>query len=107
MLWFDSYRTEASMWSWWDCMRWWDASGAWDGTTSWLMVLPMMLWPILIVGGVIAVAVLLVRGARTDTPSSWPNSRRQTAFDVLRERFARGEIVRHEYEERRDLLSQP
>jgi putative membrane protein len=95
------------MLSWWDCMRWWDSSGAWDGTTSWLMVLPMMLWPILIIGGVIAVVMLLLRAGRTDIPRTWPDNRRQTAFDILRERFARGEIDRHEYEERKGLLSQP
>jgi len=93
------------MWTWWDCMRWWD-NGAWDGTMSWLMFLPM-LWPIVMIGGVIGVVMLLLRSGKTDTQPTWRDSRRQTPFDILRERFARGEIDRQEYEERKGLLSQP
>jgi putative membrane protein len=94
------------MWSWWDCMRWWD-SAAWDGTTPWFMFLPM-LWPIVMIGGIIVLVVLLMRRGRTETPPTWRrNVSRQTPFEILSERFARGEIDRHEYEERKGLLSQP
>jgi putative membrane protein len=94
------------MWSWWDCMRWWESSGAWDGTTSWLMFLPMMLWPIVVIGGIVLLVVPLARGSRTETPpAAWHDGRRQTPFDILRERFARGEIDRQEYEDRKALLS--
>jgi putative membrane protein len=93
------------MWSWWDCMQWWNSAS--DGSVPWPMLLPMMLWPIVVIGGIVALVVLLMRGGRTETPPSWrPDDRRQTPFDILSERFARGEIDRQEYEERRGLLSQ-
>ena len=95
------------MWSWWDCMRWWESGGAWDGTTPWLTFLPMMLWPIVVIGGIALLVVLLVRAGRTEPPSIWRDGRGQTPFDILRERFARGEIDRQEYEERKGLLSRP
>ena len=99
------------MWSWWDCMRWWESawnSGVWDSSAPSLMFLPMMLWPIIVIGIVVALLVLLVRSGRTETeaPPAWRRDR-QRAFDILRERFARGEIDRREYEERKGLLSQP
>jgi putative membrane protein len=94
------------MWSWWDCMQWWNSAG--DGTVPWPMFLPMMLWPIVVIGGIIAFAVLLMRGGRTEPSSDRRYGvGRQTPFDVLRERFARGEIDRREYEERKGLLSLP
>jgi putative membrane protein len=87
-------------------MRWWD-SGAWDGTMPWLMFLPMMLWPILVIGGIIAVVMFLMRGGKAEAPPTWRDGRRQTPFEILSERFARGEIDRQEYDERRGLLSRP
>ena len=92
------------MWSWWDCMQWW-ASGAWDdGSLSWLMILPM-LWPLVIlIGAIVLTVILLMRSGRTET--SWrADGRRQTPFEILS--FARGEIDRQEFEERKGLLSQP
>ena len=94
------------MWSWWDCMQWWNSVG--DGSVPWPMFLPMMLWPIVVIGGIVALVMLLMRGARTETPSAWRrDAARPSPFDILRERFARGEIDRREYEERKGLLSQP
>jgi len=90
--------------SWWDCMQWW--TGASDGSVSWAaMFLPMMLWPVVVIGGIVALVVLLLRSGNT-APPVWRDGRRQTPFDILSERFARGEIDRHEYEERKGLLSQ-
>jgi putative membrane protein len=67
-----------------------------------------VLWPVVVIGGVIALVVLLLRGGRTETRSTWGwDAGRQTAFDILRERFARGEIDQREFEERKGLLSQP
>ena len=95
------------MWSWWDCMRWWESNGASDGSTSWLMFLPMMLWPIIVIGGIVLVVMLLMRANRTETPPAWRDGYRHAPFDILRERFARGEIDRQEYEDRKALLSRP
>jgi uncharacterized membrane protein len=49
-----------------------------------------------------------MRGGRTETPPTWRrDASRRTPFEILGERFARDEIDRHEYEERKGLLSQP
>jgi hypothetical protein len=57
------------MWSWWDCMQWWNSVG--DGTVPWLMFLPMMLWPIAVIGGIAALVMLLIRNGRTETQPNW------------------------------------
>ena len=90
------------MWSWWDCMHWWNSAA--DGSVSWLLFMPMMLWPFVVIGGVVTLVVLLLRSGRSET--AWRQDAGR-AFDILRERFARGEIDRQEYEERKGLLSQP
>jgi putative membrane protein len=64
------------------------------------------LFMILVLAAVIAVAVILVRqssgswqGASTPPPT-------RTALDILKERFARGEIDKAEYEDRRRTLGE-
>jgi putative membrane protein len=63
-----------------------------------------MLWPVLVVGAIIFVMMLLLRDGGTRT------GRRDrmglTPFEILRERFARGEIDKAEYEERHRVISQ-
>ena len=92
------------MWSWSDCLQWWN--NAWDNAMPWPIFLAM-LWPIVMIGGIVALVMLLMRGARTETPSWRSDGRRQTPFEILSERFARGAIDRQEYEERKGLLTQP
>lgn len=60
---------------------------------------------IVFTGIVIAVVVLLVKwlgGSTPGTGSSNPSA--QDPLDLLKERFARGEINKDEYEERRQVL---
>jgi putative membrane protein len=85
-------------------MQWWNS--AWDGAISWPVFLPM-LWPIVIIGIITAAVMLIMHRGRTETRSWYPDGRRQTPFEILNERFARGEIDRQEYEERKGFLSQP
>jgi len=60
----------------------------------------MGLWWILLVALVVAVGVLAYRRAGSDNPSA----PRETARDILDKRYARGEIGRDEYEQKkRDL----
>jgi len=61
---------------------------------------------ILVLAAVIAVAVLLVRwlGGSGRGEASPPSGR--TALDILKERYARGEIDKEEYEERRRILGE-
>jgi putative membrane protein len=61
---------------------------------------------LLVWGGVILVIVLLVRGLGGFRTSGEPaGPARQTALEVLQERYARGEIDKQEYEERRGTLT--
>ena len=71
-------------------------SGWGGGFGGFLGFIPM----ILLVGAVIALVVFAVRriGGRNEVPA------RPSALDVLKERFARGEIDREEYDERRRVL---
>jgi putative membrane protein len=87
-------------------MRWCDSawsSNAWDGTMPWMVFLPM-LWPLAVIGAIIFVVILLIRDGRTPTRRRNPTI--PAPFEILRERFARGEIDQAEYEEKRRVLSQ-
>ena len=77
----------------------------WDGGGWWMFLGP--LWMIVVIGALIAGVVLLVRwlggpgGAPGGGQGPAPGNR---ALDILKERFARGEIDKDEFEERRRLL---
>ena len=76
----------------------------WDGSwTGWLMGPVTML---LFLGAVVALIVLLVRwlGGQGTVGGSRSPYVEKTALDILRERFARGEIDKNEFEERKRLL---
>jgi putative membrane protein len=80
-----------------------DRFGMWHGGWGWGHMAVGGFLMVLFWAAVIALAVMLVRGLagggrRDDLPS------RSTALDVLEERFARGEIGREEFEERRGVL---
>ena len=77
-------------------MMWW--GGGWFG----MIFGPLFM--ILMLALVIAVAVLLVRwlGGPWQGTTQAPPSRRP--LDILKERFARGEIGKEEFEERRRVL---
>lgn len=62
--------------------------------------LMMVLWSVLLAASVLGGIWLVVRGARASGGS--PSS--PGAMDILEERYARGEIDRDEFEERRQAL---
>lgn len=64
------------------------------------MALGGWLWMGVWIVGLLAMVWLLVRGTR-ERPSE------QDALEILRARFARGEIGRDEFERARDLLLEP
>ncbi|MCL5043755.1 MAG: SHOCT domain-containing protein [Deltaproteobacteria bacterium] len=76
----------------------------WFGMT----MAPLMMLFFLVVAFVIAAALIRWLGMG---PPAWhhqqpPPGLPRTALDILNERFARGEIDRNEYEEKKRLLSQ-
>lgn len=74
-------------------MMWW--GGGWFG---------MILGPILFIAGLavaIALALVLARMIGPQGPAAPPT---RTPLDILKERFARGEIDKAEYEDRRRAL---
>ena len=79
-------------------MMWWGA--------GWYAMIFGPLFMILVLALVIAVAVLLVRWLggpwHGTAPHQAPPGR--TPLDILKERFARGEINKEEFEERRRVL---
>jgi putative membrane protein len=81
-------------------MMWWNGSG-W-GLGAWLLMSLMM---IVFWGGLVALAVWLIRSIRTDnSPTQGAPSSSARADEVLAERFARGEIDEDEFTRRHAVL---
>lgn len=58
-------------------------------------------------GGLILLVVLVIRGRSNNSAQSQASTTsHNTALHILQERFARGEIDKDEFEERKSLLSQ-
>ena len=77
--------------------------GWWDGSTApWY---GMIFGPIVMIA-FIAAFVLLIAWAFRVAGLGWqPRVQQKSALDLLKDRFARGEIDHTEYEERKKLLS--
>jgi len=78
----------------------------WGG--GWYGMIFGPIFMILVLALVIAVAVLLVRwlGGSSLTAAPHQPQPARTPLDILKERFARGEIDKQEFEERRRTLSE-
>jgi putative membrane protein len=68
---------------------------------TWGGELFFVLAPLLFFGGVILIAVLLIGSGR----GSSRGSEARSALSILEERYARGEIAREEFLERREVLT--
>lgn len=82
-------------------------SHMWGGEWGWGHMIFGSLAMVLFWGGIILVIVFLVRwlGAGLGSQQMSPPPGK-TALDILKERFARGEIDKDEFEERKRLLSE-
>ena len=83
-----------------------DRFGMWRGEWGWGHMMAGGFMMVLFWAAVIGLVVLLVRAlsgsARGDAMPGGPS--RATALDILEERYARGEISREEFSERREVL---
>lgn len=78
----------------------WGEMMAYMGGYGWGHMLFGGLMMVLFWGAALALAVLLVRGL-TRNRGETLSQQRPTALDILKERYARGEIGQQEYEQRR------
>jgi putative membrane protein len=79
-------------------MMWW--GGGWEG----MFFGPLFM--VLVIAAVVGIVLLLVRrpGGSWQGTTSPPQGR--TALDILKDRYARGEIDKADYEERRRVLGE-
>ena len=80
----------------------------WGGGWGWSLfgVIHMLLWWFLIILGIVVLAKWLFGGAGSSGSSSLRGSTEDRALSILRERYARGEIDKAEFEARkRDLAA--
>jgi putative membrane protein len=76
---------------------WWDGSSVpWFG---------MFFGPIMMIVFIVVTVLLVVWALRAFGPGWRPGSAENTPLDTLKHRYARGEIDRAEYEERKQVLS--
>lgn len=80
-----------------------DRSHMWDGGWGWGHMIFGSVMMIAFWGGIILLVVLAVRWLSA-TGGHAPGPGGRSAVDILRERFARGEIDKAEFEERRRVL---
>ena len=75
-------------------------NGMMSGIMSFWMILNILFWILFIVG-----FIVLIFWIFNKTKGSWLKSEEESALDILKKRYARGEINKEEFEERkRDLL---
>jgi putative membrane protein len=77
---------------------WWHPGWGW-GHMIFGGLMMIVFW-----GGIIVLVVLLVRWLGGGGATSHVSTPRRTPLEILQERFAKGEIDKEEYEERRKLL---
>jgi putative membrane protein len=73
----------------------------WEGGWMWFLG---PLWMVVFLAIIVGVVVLLVRGLSGPGGGMANAGGTKTALDILRERFARGEIDKNEFEERKRIL---
>ncbi len=84
----------------------WHAMDGWGWGWTWgIGMVHGLLWWIFVIVGIVLLVRLLARGEGGGAaPPSPPPAPAETALDILKKRYARGEIDKAEFEEkRRDL----
>jgi putative membrane protein len=74
----------------------------WGSGWGWIMMIGMILFWVLIIGAMVWLAIVMFR--RPGGIAGGPGAGNETPLEILKKRFARGEISRDEYERmKRDL----
>jgi len=83
----------------------WGMMGGWGGYGGYgYGIFGMIIWIVILVG-IVALVVWLVRSVAAPGMHPHPPPRRSSGLDVLEERYARGEINRDEYlQKKKDIL---
>jgi len=75
----------------------------WGGTDGWgwgMAIVHSVLWWVILGAGIVLLVRLIRREPRADEPTG------ETALDILRKRYARGEIGKAEFEQmKRDIAA--
>jgi putative membrane protein len=80
-----------------------DMMGGWGGGWGWFGMIHMVLWWFLIILGIVVLAKWLFGGTGGSTGGG-TRALEDRALAILRERYARGEIDKAEYEARKQDL---
>ena len=83
-------------------MMGWGGPGYGFGWWGILMGILMLLFWVLVIGGIVWLVIWLVQQPRPG--AAGPGAPGPSALDILRERYARGEITREQYEQMRHDL---
>jgi len=73
------------------------------GYNSWWGVVPLLIW-VVIIGGVVLLVMTLARRDRTPDTGLGSGPQGSSALDLLRDRYARSEITREQYQQMRQDL---
>ncbi|WP_421884476.1 SHOCT domain-containing protein [Pacificispira sp.] len=78
----------------------------WDGGWHGWFFGPIMMIAFIAIAVVVVVTLVRWLGGVGHAPSQYPHPSTKTPLDILKERFARGEIDKEEFEERRRVLGE-
>jgi len=73
------------------CMGGFGGYGAWFGWIFWIVIIGVIIW-----------AVIRLTGTSRESGSNLPA--KEDALDILKKRYAQGEISKEEFEERKKVL---
>ncbi len=71
------------------------------GYSPWWTIVPLVLWSLIILG-IVLLVVWLVRSARR---GNWSAPSSNPALEILKTRYAKGEITKEQYEEMRRVVA--
>lgn len=88
-------------------MMWYGTDGWGWGWTWGLGMIHGLLWWVFVILGIVLLLRLLARGSGgSSAPPASPHPPAETALDILKKRYARGEINKDEFEQKKRDIAQ-